>query len=149
VSEGALLEHAEVFGNRYGSPRAPVEAALAEGRDVLFDIDWQGAQQLRESPLAGSTASIFILPPSRRALVQRLTARGQDDSGIIQKRMEQATAELSHYVSSDYLIVNNDFDRALDELQSIIRAERLRTARQEVRLGDMLQELLDPAEKHA
>lgn len=138
-----FLEHARVFGNLYGTSGVWVNKQLAGGRDVILEIDWQGAAQVRR--LLPETRSIFILPPSRQTLVQRLTARGQDDASTIQARMDQAIAELSHYVSSDYLVVNDDFERALGDLQAIVLAERLRTARQKLRLGAMLQDLLDPA----
>lgn len=143
LERAEFLEHARVFGNLYGTSGVWVNEQLAGGSDVILEIDWQGAAQVRR--LLPDTRSIFILPPSRQTLVQRLNARGQDDAAIIQSRMDQAVVELSHYVSSDYLVVNDDFERALGELQAIVLAERLRTPRQEQRLEPMLKDLLDPA----
>jgi guanylate kinase len=124
-----LLEWAEVFGNFYGTPRPPVEAALAAGRDVLFDIDWQGTQQLREK-VRGDMASIFVLPPSMRELAQRLHSRAQDDERVIKARMSKAADELSHWPEYDYVIMNDDFERAFMDLRAILAAERLKRERQ-------------------
>lgn len=129
VREGAFLEHARVFDHRYGTPRAPVEEALARGRDVLFDIDWQGTQQL--SANAGKDlARVFILPPSLAELERRLHTRAQDTPEVVHKRMSKAADEMSHWAEYDYVIVNYDVERSLAELLSIVTAERLRRERQ-------------------
>jgi guanylate kinase len=135
-----FLEHARVFGNLYGTSQLWVEEQLAAGTDVILEIDWQGAQQVRH--LLPDTRAIFILPPSRQTLEQRLNSRGQDDPAIIAARMAEAVEEMSHFVESDYLVVNRDFDRALAELQAIVTCQRLSTARQREALTDLLQELL-------
>jgi len=135
-----FLEHAQVFGNLYGTSQTWVEAQLNAGTDVILEIDWQGAQQVKR--LLPQTLSIFILPPSRATLKQRLTARGQDDTAIIAARMAEATEEMSHYVEGDFLVVNQDFDKALGELQAIITCQRLRTSRQQENLDQLLQDLL-------
>ena len=140
AANGEFLEWAHVFGHRYGTPKAPVEAELAAGRDVLFDIDWQGAQQIRQK--MPHARSIFILPPSKIELDRRLRGRGQDSEEVIAKRMAQAVAEMSHYAEYDYLIVNDDFDTALTDLKTIIRAERLRMSRQKQRHGALITKLL-------
>jgi guanylate kinase len=129
VEKGELLEWAEVFGNYYGTPRAPVERALAAGRDVLFDIDWQGTQQLREK-VRGDMASIFVLPPSIPELERRLRARAQDDEVVIRGRMAKAGDELSHWAEYDYVIVNDEIDRAFEEVKQILATERLKRERQ-------------------
>ncbi len=129
VAEGAMLEHATVFGNRYGSPRAPVEAALAEGRDTLFDIDWQGGQQIKNSTLGADAVSVFVLPPSIAALEARLTARAQDSAEVIAGRMAKARAEISHWAEYDYVLVNADLDACTADLIAIVTAERLRRSR--------------------
>jgi guanylate kinase len=126
---GDLLEWAEVFGHRYGTPRAPVEQALAAGRDVLFDIDWQGTQQLREKA-RNDMASIFVLPPSIPELERRLRARALDDEAVIRRRMAKAADELSHWAEYDYVIVNDAIERAFAEVKTILAAERLRRERQ-------------------
>jgi guanylate kinase len=141
LERAEFLEHARVFGNLYGTSGVWVEQQLKRGQDIILEIDWQGAQQVKR--LLPQTRAIFILPPSREALQQRLNRRGQDDPGIIETRMNVAVEEMSHYVESDYLVVNNDFDRALDELQSIVASHRLLTSRQQDVLCDMLQELLN------
>ncbi|MDU5267293.1 MAG: guanylate kinase [Escherichia coli] len=128
ISRDAFLEHAEVFGNYYGTSREAIEQVLATGVDVFLDIDWQGAQQIRQK--MPHARSIFILPPSKIELDRRLRGRGQDSEEVIAKRMAQAVAEMSHYAEYDYLIVNDDFDTALTDLKTIIRAERLRMSRQ-------------------
>jgi guanylate kinase len=135
-----FLEHAQVFGNLYGTSQAWVEQQLRAGIDVILEIDWQGAQQVKR--LMPRTQAIFILPPSRATLQQRLTARGQDDSAIIAARMAEAVEEMSHYVEGDYLVVNQEFDTALAELQAIVSCQRLRTSRQQVELAELLQDLL-------
>lgn len=129
VAAGDMLEHATVFGNSYGSPRGPVEAAVAAGRDVLFDVDWQGGQQIRNSALGDLAVTIFILPPSIAALAGRLRDRGQDAAEVIAGRMARAMAEISHWGEYDYVIVNEDLDRAEAELRAILTAERLKRAR--------------------
>ena len=130
VELGELLEHADVFGHRYGTPRAPVEAALAEGRDMIFDVDWQGAQQLRLSALGRSVVSIFILPPSIAALAERLRRRAQDSPEVIAARMAKARAEISHWAEYDYVLINDDLDRCYSQIVTIVEAERLRLPRQ-------------------
>jgi guanylate kinase len=124
-----LLEWAEVFGNFYGTPQAPVEAAMAAGRDIVFDIDWQGTQQLRQSARA-DMASIFVLPPSIRELERRLRIRAQDDESVIRRRMAKAADELSHWPEYDYVVVNDDLDRAFADVRTILAAERLKRERQ-------------------
>ena len=130
VAAGEMLEHAEVFGNLYGSPKGPVEAAMAEGRDTLFDIDWQGGQQIRRSALAKDVVSIFILPPSIADLEQRLRTRGQDSAEVIAGRMAKSRDEISHWGEYDYVIINRDIDLAEAELKTILSAERARADRQ-------------------
>jgi guanylate kinase len=125
-----LLEHADVFGNRYGTPRAPVERWLAEGRDVLFDVDWQGAAQLRASPLGGDVAGVFILPPSIAELERRLIARNQDAPETVARRMAKARDEISHCPEYEYVVVNDDIEKSLSGLRAILAAERLRRRRQ-------------------
>jgi guanylate kinase len=129
VAAGQMLEHAEVFGNFYGSPRAPVEAAMAEGRDTLFDIDWQGGQQVRNSALGKDVVSIFILPPSMAELERRLRTRGQDSDAVIAGRMAKSEGEISHWAEYDYVLVNDDADETEDRLRAILRAERMRRDR--------------------
>jgi len=128
AKRGELLEWAVVFDNRYGTPRAPVEAALSSGRDVLFDIDWQGTQQLREKAGA-DVVSVFILPPSASDLEKRLHTREQDSTEVIRGRMDRASHELSHWAEYDYIVVNQNVDEAFLEVQSILKAERLKRAR--------------------
>ena len=140
LDRAEFLEHAQVFGNLYGTSSVWLEEQLERGLDVILEIDWQGARQVKQ--LLPETQSIFILPPSRQALQQRLSLRGQDDPSIIEGRMNAAVAEMSHYVESDFLVVNKDFDQALDELQCIVASQRLRTARQQEILPSMLQNLL-------
>lgn len=130
VAGDAMLEHAEVFGNLYGSPKAPVEAAITAGKDVLFDIDWQGGQQIRNSSLGKDVVSIFILPPSIRELDRRLRTRGQDSDEVIAGRMQKSRDEISHWAEYDYVLVNDDLDRSTANLLTIITAERLRRDRQ-------------------
>lgn len=129
VQKSAMLEHAEVFGNFYGSPRAPVEMAMAEGRDTLFDVDWQGGQQIRNSALGKDVVSVFILPPSIAELERRLVSRGQDSAEVIASRMAKSRAEISHWAEYDYVLVNDDIDRAEAQLFAIVTAERLRRDR--------------------
>ena len=132
VDEGGMLEHAEVFDHLYGSPLAPVARALGEGRDVLFDIDWQGGQQVRNSGLASDVVSIFVLPPSIAELERRLVARDQDPPAIVARRMARSRDEISHWAEYDYVLLNDDLDRCAREVQAIVTAERLRRER---RLG--------------
>jgi guanylate kinase len=129
VAAGAMLEHAAVFGNLYGSPRAPVEAAMAEGHDTLFDVDWQGGQQIRNSALGGDAVSVFILPPSIAALEARLRGRAQDSEAVIASRMARARDEISHWAEYDYVLVNDDLDATFAALRGIVEAERLRRTR--------------------
>ena len=140
VAQGAFLEHASVFGNAYGTTEAAVRDRLEVGSDVVLEIDWQGARQVRERFPAA--VSIFILPPSVAALQQRLAARGQDAAEVIAGRMDKARDELSHHGEYDYLVVNDDFAVALADLAAIVRAERLRAARQRAALGPLLAGLL-------
>ena len=140
LERAEFLEHARVFGNLYGTSGIWVENQLKRGQDIILEIDWQGAQQVKH--LLPQTRAIFILPPSRETLQQRLNRRGQDDAGIIATRMNVAVEEMSHYVESDFLLVNKDFDQALEELQAIVTSQRLLTSRQQVILGDLLQDLL-------
>lgn len=130
VQADEMLEHAEVFGNFYGSPKAPVEAAMREGRDTLFDIDWQGGQQIRNSSLGRDVVSIFILPPSIAELEARLRARAQDSDEVIASRMEKSRDEISHWAEYDYVIINRDIESAFNELTAILQAERLKRDRQ-------------------
>jgi len=141
LARDAFLEHAQVYGdNYYGTSRAWVEETLAAGRDVVLEIDWQGATQVRR--LMPETVGIFILPPSQQALRERLTGRGQDEQSVIDKRMAQAIDEMSHYVEADYLVINDNFDRALAELRAVVVAQRQRLQRQQQRHGALLQALL-------
>ena len=130
VADGDMLEHARVFENYYGSPKAPVQAAIDEGRDVLFDIDWQGAQQISKSALRDHVLSIFILPPSITELHRRLVSRGQDDPETIERRMQKSWDEISHWDGYDYVMVNDDLDETEERLKTIIGAERLRASQQ-------------------
>lgn len=130
VADGAMLEHAHVFGHFYGSPMAPVATAIAAGRDVLFDIDWQGAQQIRNSALGRHTLSIFILPPSIPELRRRLVSRGQDGPEVIAKRMQKSWDEISHWDGYDYVLINDDLETSFTRLITIISAERLRRPQQ-------------------
>lgn len=129
VKGDELLEWATVFENSYGTPRAPVEAALSAGQDVLFDIDWQGTQQLREKARA-DVVSVFILPPSAADLEKRLHSRAQDSDEVIRKRMSRASHEMSHWAEYDYIVINHNVDDAFAEVQSILKAERLKRERQ-------------------
>jgi len=125
-----MLEHARVFENYYGSPKGPVQAAIDEGRDVLFDIDWQGAQQISNSELRDHVLSIFILPPSIPELHRRLVSRAQDNPEIIEQRMQKSWDEISHWDGYDYVMVNDNLDETEDRLKTIISAERLRASQQ-------------------
>ena len=130
IAAGEMLEHAEVFGNFYGSPKGPVEAAMQDGRDTLFDIDWQGGQQIRNSALGRDVVSIFVLPPSIAELERRLCTRGQDSDEVIAGRMAKSQSEISHWAEYDYVIINTDIDKAFNELLTILQAERMRRDRQ-------------------
>jgi guanylate kinase len=136
---GEFLESATVFGNAYGTPRAPVEAALAAGEDILFDIDWQGTQQIRDRA-PGDVVSVFILPPSVTALEQRLRTRAQDSDEVIRGRMSRADEEMSHYPEYDYVVVNTEVDETFEAVKAILQAERLRRERQ-TGLGDFVRRL--------
>jgi len=139
VNRQELLEHAKVFGNYYGTPRAPVEQALADGRDVLFDIDWQGAQKLKESA-GDDVASVFILPPSTDELDRRLHRRAQDPEAVVAARMARAPDEMSHWAEYDYIIINRDIDESVAQVEAVLLAERLRRARQ-IGLADFVKRL--------
>ena len=137
---GDLLEWAEVHGNAYGTPRAPVEAVLAEGRDMLFDVDWQGAKQMRER-LGDDVVSIFVLPPSMKELRARLERRAEDSSTTIGQRLDNARHEIERWRSYQYVIVNDDLERAYKDVLAIVRAERLRAARSETGLERLVETL--------
>ncbi len=128
VKQDAFLEHAVVFDNRYGTPKGPVEDALVSGRDVLFDIDWQGTQQLKEKARE-DLVSIFVLPPSHAELERRLKARAEDADDVVAARMSKAASEISHWPEYDYVIVNRDAERALAQVKAILEAERARRTR--------------------
>ncbi|WP_372881807.1 guanylate kinase [Psychromonas sp.] len=140
IAENAFFEWAEVFGNYYGTSRVTIEQALAKGIDIFLDIDWQGARQVRE--MMPQARGIFILPPSRAELEARLNKRGQDSAEVIAKRMQQARAEMSHFDEYDYLIINDDFDTAREELSAIITAERNAQNKQAIKHRTTIQELL-------
>lgn len=140
LSESAFLEHAQVFANYYGTSKQWVEEQLAAGMDVILEIDWQGAEQIRR--LIPDTIGVFILPPSREALRQRLTGRGQDSQDIIDARMKEATNEMTHYVEAHYLIINDQFDTALHEFRALVISQRLLQSRQSQRHQALLAELL-------
>ncbi|WP_318489802.1 guanylate kinase [Photobacterium leiognathi] len=141
VEQGAFLEHAEVFGNYYGTSRLWIEEQLNKGIDVFLDIDWQGARQIRK--LMPAAKSIFILPPSKEELERRLNTRGQDSETVIARRMQEARSEISHFDEYDYVIVNDDFDVALIDFKAIIRAERLKQGKQAAKYKSMLSALLE------
>ena len=130
VNDGKMLEHAHVFGNFYGSPEGPVREAIEAGRDVLFDIDWQGAEQIKHSALRDHVLSIFVLPPSIAELRRRLVSRGKDDAATIAKRMQKSWDEISHWHGYDFVLVNDDLDTTFDNLKTIVSAERLRQQQQ-------------------
>lgn len=140
VAAHDFLEHAQVFDNYYGTSKAWVESRLAEGEDVILEIDWQGARQVKN--LMPQGVGIFILPPAREVLAQRLRGRGQDSDEVIARRMQDAVTEMSHYHEFDYVVVNDDFDTALQDLLAIMRAQRLKRARQAQRHEQLLHELL-------
>ncbi|MBP0049631.1 guanylate kinase [Marinobacterium sp. AK62] len=140
IEEGQFLEYAEVFGNKYGTSQQWVRDQLRAGLDVILEIDWQGAEQVRH--LMPEAVTVFILPPSRAALRERLNARGQDSEEVIAGRMAEATSEMSHYPEYDYLLINDDFEQALDQLASLFKARRLRQQVQQQKQADLLAELL-------
>lgn len=140
IEDADFLEFAEVFTNKYGTSQRWVEAQLAQGKDVILEIDWQGAQQIRR--LMPNCLSIFILPPSRDELEQRLTSRGTDSEEVIGLRMSEAVNEMSHYAEYDFLVINDDFDVALEELHAVFLAERMKIAQQQDRCHDLLVSLL-------
>jgi len=139
VETGQMLEYATVFGHSYGTPRAPVDRALHRGQDVLFDVDWQGTQQLAEQA-PGDLVSIFILPPSMEELERRLYARAQDTEEVVQNRMAKAGSEISHYAEYDYILVNDDIETSKNQVQSILEAERHKRDRL-VGVGDFVRNL--------
>lgn len=141
MEQSDFLEHAEVFGNYYGTSRSFVEQTLKFGKDVILEIDWQGAQQIRR--IFPESISVFILPPSREALESRLRGRGQDAEAVIQGRLSKAVEEMSHYVEYDYLVINDQFEVALKELRAVIEASRLRILKQIKRHEALLQDLLN------
>ncbi|MCF2903961.1 guanylate kinase [Octadecabacter sp. CECT 8868] len=130
VADGEMLEHAHVFGNFYGSPKGPVKASIDAGNDVLFDVDWQGAEQIKDSSLGQHVLSVFFLPPSIAELRRRLESRGQDDKETIDKRMTQSWDEISHWRSYDYVLVNDDLDATEARLRTIVEGERQRRDQQ-------------------
>jgi guanylate kinase len=140
MAHGEFLEHAIVFGHSYGTPRSPIEAALATGRDVVADVDWQGAQQLAER-LAHDLVSVFVLPPSLDALRTRLHARAQDSASVVSTRMAKSAEEMSHWSEYDYVIVNHDIEESITQAQAIVTSERLRRTRQ-IGLADFVRDLL-------
>lgn len=140
AGEGAFLEQAQVFDNYYGTSQAGVQSQLEEGLDVVLEIDWQGARQVRK--IFPAAISIFVIPPSIAALRERLSGRGQDDETVIERRMRDAKNELSHYAEYDYLVVNDRFEDALDDLACIVRSERLRLEKNALRHAAALQEML-------
>lgn len=140
VEAGDFFEHATVFGNMYGTSRRHIQEQLQCGKDVILEIDWQGARQVRE--LVSDCKTIHVLPPSIKALRERLQARGQDDDTVINRRMQEAINEISHYAEYDYLVINDDFDEARDNLAAIITGNRMLLATQQQRYADLLKELL-------
>jgi guanylate kinase len=140
AAKGELLEHANVFGHSYGTPRAAVEKALAQGRDVLFDIDWQGTQQLRETARS-DLVSVFVLPPDMAELERRLRERAQDSEEVVQARMTKASDEMSHWAEYDYIVVNRDIGASVAQVRAILTAERLKRDRQ-IGLGDFVRGLM-------
>ena len=142
IAADDMLEHATVFGNLYGTSSSFVAERVASGNDVILEIDWQGAAIARRK--LKRVVSIMILPPSQEALSQRLSARGKDSDEVIARRLDEATLEMSHHAEFDYLVVNDQFERALRELCAIVRAERLRGPRQQQQLGNLLDDLLEP-----
>ena len=142
AQEGAFVEYAQVFNHHYATSQAAIAAPLALGHDVILDIDWQGAQQVKQL-FPDQSAGIFLLPPSRQVLRQRLEGRGQDSKAIIDERMAKATDEMSHYHEFDYLVLNDQFDIAVDQLAAIVEAERVKLARQKKQHGGLIKKLLE------
>jgi guanylate kinase len=140
LEAGDFFESASVFGNMYGTSRQLIQEQLLKGKDVILEIDWQGARQIRR--LVSDCKSIYILPPSITALRERLTSRGQDDEAVIDKRMREAVSEMSHYAEFEYLVINDDFDEARDHLAAIIMSERMLFEHQQHKHADLLKELL-------
>jgi guanylate kinase len=140
LEDNAFLEYAQVFDNYYGTSKYWVEETIKQGKDVILEIDWQGARQVRQ--LLPETQGIFILPPSRAALEKRLEGRGQDDTKVIAQRMQAAISEMCHYVDAQWLIVNDNFEQALAELMAILQVQRLRCERQRVKYAGLLNDLL-------
>ncbi|MFG0410905.1 guanylate kinase [Pseudomonas sp. NY5710] len=140
IAQGDFLEHAEVFGNFYGTSRSALQQTLDKGFDLILEIDWQGAQQVRR--VMPDALSVFILPPSQQALRQRLDGRGQDSEEIIDGRMKEAVSEMVHYDEYDYVIINDDFNAALEDLKAVFRANRLVLSKQQQRNSGLLKELL-------
>jgi len=140
IAQGDFLEHAEVFGNFYGTSRSALQQTLDEGYDLILEIDWQGAQQVRR--VMPDALSVFILPPSQQALRQRLDGRGQDSEEIIDGRMKEAVSEMVHYDEYDYVIINDDFDAALADIKAVFRSNRLLLAKQKQRHGALLEQLV-------
>ena len=140
IAKGDFLEHAEVFGNFYGTSRSALQEVLDQGNDLILEIDWQGAQQVRK--LMPEALSVFILPPSQQALRERLDGRGQDSEEIIAGRMKEAVSEMVHYDEYDYVIINDDFDEALEDLKAVFRSNRLLLNKQQQRNSGLLKELL-------
>jgi guanylate kinase len=143
IEQGVFFEYAEVFGNYYGTSRVTIEQTLHQGIDVFLDIDWQGARQVKQ--LMPDTCGIFILPPSLDVLEQRLNNRGQDSDEVIAGRMSQAVSEMSHFNEFDHVIVNDDFAIALNDLEAVVMAQRLKTVKQAMRYQPLLDELLGSA----
>lgn len=141
INDGVFVEWAEVFGNFYGTSKLAIEAMLKQGIDVFLDIDWQGAQQIRQ--LFDEVITVFILPPSQPELRQRLCRRGQDSDSVIEQRMMEAQSEMRHYAEFDYLLVNDQFEQTLNELEGIVLAARLKSTNQAVKFDHLLKELLD------
>ena len=140
TSKAAFLEQAEVFGNYYGTEEAWVDAQLSQNTDIILEIDWQGAQQVRK--LKPEAVSIFILPPSKEALFERLNGRGQDSDEVINKRMAQAEKEMSHFLEYDYIVINDQFSEALEQLTAIFLSQRLRLENQKLKQDKLLNQLL-------
>lgn len=141
VEQNAFYEHAEVFGNHYGTSKSSIADQLAKGIDVILEIDWQGARQIKQQ--LPNTLSVFILPPSKSELENRLQGRGQDDDAIIKARMDAAISEMSHYDEYDYLVINDDFSQAVSEIRSIIQAERQKLVLQRKKHAHLLSNLLE------
>lgn len=144
VEDSEFIEYATVFGNMYGTSRQHIQEQLLKGKDVILEIDWQGARQIRQ--LMSDCKSVYIVPPSTAALRERLDSRGQDDETIIDRRMHEAISEMSHYVEFDYLIINDDFDEARDNLAAIIKGNRMLHEHQQQKHADLLAQLLSAAD---